>query len=444
MFNTFKRKQDEPATIFSKKWIDDWKAAINSSDEYKAHGAGWNAPLILKVTDSHKFLNNPDAIGFYLDLKAGVCDELRYASAKDEPNADAILSAVAETWIKMIESGKDPLMMLMKGKLKLEKGSMVLLSTQTKAAKALLDAAPAVEKIKESANNAYTEKSNGSSGYTEHTSFVSTTRGIDFDSFPMKLFQKAKVFGIWNPADISFEKDREDWKKLTAEEKKIIIHLSALFMAGEEAVTLDLLPLIRVIANEKRIEEEIFLTSFLWEEAKHTEFFSRFVYKVMEQKPDFESFHTHFYKILFYQKLPSALQALENDSSPASQLRASGTYNMIVEGTLAETGYEAYYRMLAENNILPGMQEGIIKLKQDESRHIAYGIYLINRLLSENPDLIELFELELETLLTDATNIIHEIFEPYEVVPFGLKKEWFLDFAIKQFQNRLEKLNLRV
>ncbi len=37
--------------------------------------------------------------------------------------------------------------------------------------------------------------------------------------------------------------------------------LSALFQAGEEAVTLDLLPLIMVIAQEGRPEEEMFLTS---------------------------------------------------------------------------------------------------------------------------------------------------------------------------------------
>lgn len=35
-----------------------------------------------------------------------------------------------------------------------------------------------------------------------------------------------------------------------------------MFQAGEESVTLDLLPLIQVIAGEGRIEEEMFLTSF--------------------------------------------------------------------------------------------------------------------------------------------------------------------------------------
>jgi len=115
---------------------------------------------------------------------------------------------------------------------------------------------------------------------------------------------------------------------------------------------------------------------------------------------------------------------------------------MIVEGTLAETGYAAFYNMLEEQDLLPGLREGINKLKQDESRHIAFGLYLIQRILNENPNLMEIAENELTTLLDDATNIIHEIFEPYETIPFNLEKEWFLNYAIKQFQMRVEKLGL--
>ena len=115
---------------------------------------------------------------------------------------------------------------------------------------------------------------------------------------------------------------------------------------------------------------------------------------------------------------------------------------MIVEGTLAETGYAAFSKMLKENSLLPGLLEGIEKLKQDESRHIAYGLFLINRLLDDNPDQKETVENELEDLLYDATNVINEIFSRYDVVPFGLEKEWFLNHAIQQFQNRMTKLNL--
>jgi ribonucleoside-diphosphate reductase beta chain len=113
-----------------------------------------------------------------------------------------------------------------------------------------------------------------------HTSFATTTRGLNRELPPMRLYEKAKKLGIWNPSDIDFSKDKQDWAKFTDEEKDLCLLLLSMFVAGEEAVTLDLLPLIQAIAEEGRIEEEMFLTTFLFEEAKHTDFFRRFMDEV--------------------------------------------------------------------------------------------------------------------------------------------------------------------
>lgn len=431
--------------LFSSDWMKKWKIEINKSDEYRRKAAGWNIPLVLKFNPVPDYMRRDGFCGIYLDLKAGTCSEIRYASNKDLESNLVILSANETVWLELLQTGKNPVSFLLNGKLSLEKGSKTLLVSNASSSKALLAAAPTMQGVQNEFEKTKPEKNRR--GETErrsvsHAHFKTTSGGIDFESYPMSLFQKAKIYGIWNPSDISFDKDISDWQKLDTEERNIIVHLSALFMAGEEAVTLDLLPLIRVIASEGRIEEEIFLTSFLWEEAKHTEFFSLFVRAVIKEEQNFEAFHGPFYRTLFYDKLPRALTVLDHDSSPAAQLKAAVTYNMIVEGTLAETGYEAYYKMLNEHDLLPGLREGILKLKQDESRHIAFGIYLINRLLEKNPTLKESFEQLVDELLADATNIIHEIFERYTIVPFGLEKEWFLDYALKQFQHRMEKLKL--
>jgi ribonucleoside-diphosphate reductase beta chain len=165
--------------------------------------------------------------------------------------------------------------------------------------------------------------------------------------------------------------------------------------------------------------------------------------EVMGSPQNLESYHGPMYRILFYEKLPNALNALWTDSSPAAQLKASATYNMIVEGTLAETGYEAYFNMLEERDLLPGLREGITYLKRDESRHIAFALHFLGRLLAEHPSLTGYLEEELGILLGDATNIVHEIFDRYgDEVPFGLNREWFLNYAVKQFQNRIQKLGL--
>ena len=113
-----------------------------------------------------------------------------------------------------------------------------------------------------------------------HLSFATTEIGLDRSSPPLRLYEKAKKYGVWNPTDIDLTQDQHDWQALQADEKDLLWRLTAMFQAGEEAVTLDLLPLIMVIAKEGRLEEEMFLTTFLFEEAKHTDFFNRFLDEV--------------------------------------------------------------------------------------------------------------------------------------------------------------------
>ncbi len=436
-------------TLFSTGWISLWKDAINTSEAYRESGKKWNEPLILKFSGDAG-LPEKNATGFYLDLQNGTCKELRYAFAEDESSCNVILEASSEIWTGIITEMKDPLFLLMQGTLKLKKGSLLKLTSERKSAKALLQAAheawasstesDGIRQETVETETKVSEKPQTSSPKNGHHHFATTKRGLDLDSFPMQLFQRAKQLGVWNPADISFEKDAEQWQSFSELEKTVLLHLSSMFIAGEEAVTLDLLPLIQTVASEGRIEEEIYLTSFLWEEAKHTEFFALFLRDVVRADPGLERFHGQAYKKLFYSELHQALSRLEHDKSPQSQLKASVTYNMIVEGTLAETGYEAYYNMLTDNDMLPGLREGIGLLKRDESRHIAYGLFLINRLLEEHPHLQKTLEEEAGRLLEMAIDVVHEIFEPYPEMPFGLEKSWYIDYASTQFSKRIRKL----
>lgn len=273
-----------------------------------------------------------------------------------------------------------------------------------------------------------------------HQSFASTTRGLQRDLPPMRLFEKAKRFGIWNPSTLDFTQDKADWARMREDERDLVLRLTALFQAGEEAVTLDLLPLIQVIAHEGRIEEEMFLTTFLWEEAKHTDFFSRFLTDVADVHHDLTHYHTESYRALLYEALPRAMGRLREDASPAAQAEASLTYNMIVEGVLAETGYHAFFSALERNDLLPGTRNGIRLLKQDESRHIAYGVYLLSRLIAEDDSLWGLIEERMNELVLHAMGVIDEAFSCYEVVPFGLSHDEFLNYAMGQFQKRLDRV----
>ena len=270
---------------------------------------------------------------------------------------------------------------------------------------------------------------------------TTSPRGLDYDLPPMRLWRKAKKIGIWNPEDIDFSRDKEEWKQLTAPERESLLHLTSLFQAGEESVALDLLPLIQIIASEGRLEEEMFLTAFLWEEAKHVELFRRFLDEVAEDRSDLSRFHGPSYRTVFYEELPQAMGRLRNDSSAAALAAASVTYNMIVEGVLAETGYHSYFSTLTRNGILPGMQQAVAHLKSDEARHLAYGVFLLSRLVAEGGDDIwHVIESRMGELLGPAIGIINDFFASYDPMPFGLDLEEFTGFAMQQFQNRIQRI----
>ena len=260
------------------------------------------------------------------------------------------------------------------------------------------------------------------------------------DSFPMRLYEKAKRLGVWNPADIDFSLDRADWEAMDGDRRKAILRLTARFLGGEEAVTLDLLPLVLAIARQGRLEEEVFLTTFLFEEAKHTDFFSRWVREVVGSprlpgapEPSMQ---------LFDVELPNAMNALLEDQSPAAIARASVTYNMVIEGVLAETGYHSYHRSLAVNGLMPGLCAGLVNIKRDESRHIAYGVYLLSRLVAEDPSIWDVIEQRMEELRPLIDAIIRSGYEDYPdgISPFGLRVDEFSDYAANQFRKRYERI----
>lgn len=274
------------------------------------------------------------------------------------------------------------------------------------------------------------------------TAFRTTSaQGLDHDALPMRLYQKAKRLGTWDPYDLDFSRDREHFAALTHEQQQAILQITSLFQAGEEGVTVDLLPLIMAIAEEGRLEEELFLTTFLWEEGKHVELFRRFLDEVCDAHEDLHRFHTPSYRVLFYEELPTAMRRLRTDSSPEAQVRAAVTYNMIIEGVLAETGYHSYFLALERQMLMPGLREGIGYVKRDESRHVTYGVHLLSRLIATEPTLWDVAEEQMGRLLVPAMAFIEETFEDYgPVSPLGVPLDELTTFAQSQFAKRLDRI----
>ncbi len=68
-------------------------------------------------------------------------------------------------------------------------------------------------------------------------------------------------------------------------------------------------------------------------------------------------------------------------------------------------------------------------------------MYLLGRLVDEHGDeVLAAIHRRMGELLPLALATIQEIFDRYQEMPFGLRLETFVDFAMGQFQSRLARI----
>src|ERR1700747_1101102 len=135
-------------------------------------------------------------------------------------------------------------------------------------------------------------------------------RALNWASLPLKLFAGGNA-KFWDPADIDFSRDRADWEKLSDVERDFATRLCAEFIAGEEAGTGAPPRLLAAMRAEGRLGDEMYLTQFAFEEAKHTQVF-RLWLDAVGITDDLHSFLEPLtaYRQMFYEELPDCLNAL--------------------------------------------------------------------------------------------------------------------------------------
>ncbi|QHS22699.1 R2-like ligand-binding oxidase [Virgibacillus sp. MSP4-1] len=272
-----------------------------------------------------------------------------------------------------------------------------------------------------------------------HESFQTVDGELNWNSPMYRLYEKAKKNGKWNPADIDFSQDKVDFESMTEDEKITSMPLVASFSAGEEAVTLDILPMVYAMARQGRLEDTMFLTTFMFDEAKHTEMFSRWQSYIGVGEMELSVFHSDSYKRIFYEALPESMERLNVDDSPQAVIRAATVYNMVVEGILAESGYHSFREIFKKAELLPGILQGIDYLNQDEGRHLQFGIYTIQRLCAGNDNHLKVFHDFMDELWPDAYGVVEYLTSLYDV---QMAQDWTnssLDFdsdAMRKYAKR--------
>lgn len=130
--------------IFTGDWARAWCRELNESDAYADAAENWEGALVLRVrADPSHGLDERRQV--WVDLHHGECRGARAAGEEDVEDVPYLIEADPYSWQRVLDGELDPIVGLMRGKLKLERGSVVELARYVKAAKELVRAAGRVE-----------------------------------------------------------------------------------------------------------------------------------------------------------------------------------------------------------------------------------------------------------------------------------------------------------
>lgn len=260
----------------------------------------------------------------------------------------------------------------------------------------------------------------------------------------LRLYDRAKRLA-WDPAAIDLSRDVADWAMLQRdypdEQYAEQIHrLCSLFWEGEESVTVTLAPLLTAIPRAGLgVDKEMFLTSQLFEEAKHFEFFERYFREVLGDRDTSRHLLPEPRAVLL-DDLAAVTDRVRREDDPdrliAVMTEAVTHYMGVVEAMLARTGYRGVGDALAHRGWLPGLQEGFRLIRRDEGRHVAFGALVIQELVTARPELAAVVEGTIERHLPNVMATVRLFDFPHPIAPvdplvqYAIEAaQWFLGAA---------------
>jgi len=275
-------------------------------------------------------------------------------------------------------------------------------------------------------------------------------RGIENMPSYMDLYRRWES-QQWSVGDLDFTLDRQDWLKATDLEKKATLWSHRLFFNGEERVTATLAPFVWAAPTP---EIEIFLSTQMVDEARHTVFFDRWWREVVgteskdlkellaEIRPD----TNEGYNTLFYERLPSTAQRMASNPRDFDAFVEGVTiYHIIVEATIALTGQRFELESMRDLGTTDrGFYRGFTAVARDESRHVSFGIKVLQEAVRENP---ERYAPLIQRTLVECLPLVAGTLEPPDpkyISEFGHTESEILQFALESLNKRLRAIGINL
>jgi ribonucleoside-diphosphate reductase beta chain len=259
---------------------------------------------------------------------------------------------------------------------------------------------------------------------------------------PRDLYQMAKRFGMWDPAAMPLDEDRKQFASLNPDQRIQLTKICALFYEGEVSVADTLAWFMLAMPDADR---RMFLSTHVFEEVKHAEFFQRYFSEVLGEMDTAVYVVPESQDVLKegLQKRGEAMGRALIDGN-AEDLNLALTlfaahYMGIVEGVIAQAAYEYVDEMLTSAGILPRLLEAIRLIRSDEGRHTIHGMDYLREQLLRHPDYKPLVKALFLDNIKSMTVWSQWVFVPN---PFNLDRRRMMTLGYDLHRQRIRDLGL--
>jgi ribonucleoside-diphosphate reductase beta chain len=262
---------------------------------------------------------------------------------------------------------------------------------------------------------------------------------------------------FWDPKELDYERDRADWDGMTDAQREGLITITVRIEAGEQAVTDELLPMLAAAHELGRFDWVMFLSTFMQEEARHSEFFNIWHRDVCgvrtpEQKASHWPPREHTVDPTgrfrtgepVYEGIPkygaALMEAVRSGDHRAIEegfVRFATIYNVWIEGVLTMPTYEIVLDTCGAWNVLPTLQAGFRGVLADEGRHITFGTEACRILIADRPEYEGLVHEIVDEYCGNAVGML----EYQRNVP-GLDLQKYQTQKVRHYRNRCREMGI--
>ena len=201
-------------------------------------------------------------------------------------------------------------------------------------------------------------------------------------------------------------------------------------------------------------EIEVFLSTQMVDEARHTVFFEKWWREVcgtsakdmtellVEIRPE----ANEGYNTLFYDRLPSAAQRLASNPKDFDAFVEGVTlYHIVIEATIALTGQRFELEAMREQGLTDrGFYQGFTAVARDESRHVNFGIKVLQEAVREDA---RRYAPLIQKTLMECLPLISGTLDPPDpryVTDYGHTESEIVQFAIDSLNKRLRAIGINL